>query len=160
MENEASYLQAGSSTDVTDRVVMGAAAVTVITAGGAFKWAASPFKAQVWELEDATASFSGGAGVIFIAYRWRCHRTWRSWARIWWVWSLFDGVGSLHCNPTLTCWVSYVTFHPDVTLFTPARTPWVSHNPVINAPFRPISNHVNTMVQICSTLSSEYTLNT
>lgn len=47
MEIEATYLQAGSSTDVTDGVVMGAAAVMVITTGGAFKWAASPFKAQV-----------------------------------------------------------------------------------------------------------------
>lgn len=47
MENEAMYLQAGSSTDVTDGKVMGAAAVMVITAGGALKWTASPFKAQV-----------------------------------------------------------------------------------------------------------------
>ena len=47
MEIEATYLQAGSSTDVTDGVVMGAAAVKVITAGGAFQWAASPYKACV-----------------------------------------------------------------------------------------------------------------
>lgn len=43
----ATYPQAGSSADVTDGVVMGAAAVMVITAGSAFEWAASPFNAQV-----------------------------------------------------------------------------------------------------------------
>lgn len=138
---------------------MGAAAVMVITAGGAFKWAASPFKTQVWELEDTAASFSGGTGVIFITYRWRFHRTWRSWAWIWWVWSGFSGVGRLHRNPTETGWGSDIALHLDVATFTPAPTPRVSHNPVINASFRTISNHIYTMIQICSTPSSEYTLN-
>lgn len=138
---------------------MGAAAVMVITAGGAFKWAASPFKAQIWEFEDTAASFSGGTGVIFITYRWGFHRTWRSWAWIWGVWSAFSGVGRLHCNSTETGWGIDITLHPDVATFAPVRTPRVSDNPVINASFRTISNHIYTMVQIRSTPSSEYTLN-
>lgn len=64
------YHQASPGLNVTDGIVMWAAAVMVITAGCSLKWTASPCKAIVAILKDAAASVALRAGIIIVTHSW------------------------------------------------------------------------------------------
>lgn len=70
-----------------------------------------------------------------------------------------DRVRRLHCDSTLASkGFSYVTLHPDVSMLTPASSPWVPHNPVIHTILCAVPNHSNTVVQCIATFTREYAL--
>uniref|UniRef100_UPI00200E9033 hypothetical protein n=1 Tax=Escherichia coli TaxID=562 RepID=UPI00200E9033 len=67
----------GSFIEVTDGIVMGAAAVVIITAGSGLKWAASPCKAVASILIDTATSIAFRAGVGLVTNRGR--HNWGGW---------------------------------------------------------------------------------
>lgn len=61
-----SYHQTSSGIDIANRIFAWAATVMVITAGGTFKWTASPSKAIVSNLVNAAARVALRAGVVLV----------------------------------------------------------------------------------------------
>lgn len=138
---------------------MWAAAIVVITAGGSLKRTTSPFKAIISELKSTAAGVAFWTGIVIITNLWRLYWRWRRWTWVGGIVSCLDWVRSLHRNSTYSCsCTQQITLHPDIAFLSPASTPWVSHNPVINTIICAISNSGNTMVQWCTTSSGEYTL--
>lgn len=155
----APYRQAGPCINVTDGEVMRAAAVMVITAGGRLERAASPCKAIVCILIDTAASVALRTVVVVITDSWGLYRRWRRGAGVGGVLAFLDRVRGLHCNTTFAGGSAIqIALHPDIPCLSPASTPWVPHNPVINTIFCAISNSSNSMVQCCPASSGEYTL--
>lgn len=153
------YRQAGPCINVADGIVMRAAAVMVITAGGTLERAASPWKAIVCVLIDTAASVALRAGVIAITDSWGLYRRWWRGARVGGILAFLDRVRGLHCYTTFAGGSAcQIALHPDIPFLSPAWTPWVPHNPVINTIFCAISNSSNSMVQCCPAFSREYTL--
>lgn len=154
-----SYHQAGPSTNITDGIVMWAAAIVVITAGGSLKRAASPCKARVTILKDTAASVALRARVIIVTHSRRLCWRWRRRSGVGRILAFLYGIWGLHGNSTLAREsASHITLHPNIASLSPATAPWILHNPVISSIFCAISNSSNTMVQRCPTSSRKYTL--
>lgn len=142
------YQSASSGIEVAYRIVMGAAAVVVITAGCRLKGAASPSKAVITILVDAAASASLRAWIIIITNSWGFYRRrWWRWIRLRRVLTLLGWIWWLYGNSTLARFgAGDIALQPDVSILTPAGSPWVPHNPVINTVFGTIPNSNHTVV--------------
>lgn len=113
----------GSSLDIANRVVMGAAAVVVFAAGGGLQGAASPGKAIATILIDTTAGGVRWASVVVVTNGWWTHRRGRGWTRVGWVLTILYGVRCFHGNTALTGGSVQVSLHPDVTSLSPVSPP-------------------------------------
>jgi hypothetical protein len=118
-----SYNQAGSFINVADWVIMWAAAIMVITAGGTLEWAASPCKAILSILKDAAASTAIRAGKVIITHGRRFYWRWRRWTRIGGILAFLDRVRGFYCNSTFSCWTCNVSLHSDIAALSPALAP-------------------------------------
>ena len=154
-----SYRQAGAFFKIADGIFLWAARIIVIAAGGRLKWTASPCKARSSILIKTAAGIALRTGVIVVTDSWGHYwRRWR-WAWVGRILTFLDRVGGLHCYSTFaSCFANQIALHPNITCLSPACTPWVSHNPVINTIVCAIPNSSNSMVQCCPTSSCEYTL--
>lgn len=154
-----SYNQACPCIDVTNGIVMGAATVIVLAASGSLKWATSPGKAIPSPVIDAAAGIAFSTGIVVVTDCWRLHWRGRRWAGIWGVLAFLERIGGLHRNSTFaTSRAGQITLQPDIAVLTPAWTPGVLHNPIVNTIICSIPNRSNTMIQCSPTGSGKYTL--
>jgi hypothetical protein len=68
------YLKTKSSINVTDRILMRAATVVIITASSGFKRTASPLKARFSILINTATSGSFSTAIVTVTDRWWLHR--------------------------------------------------------------------------------------
>jgi len=102
---------------------MGAAAVVIVTAGGALERAAAPGEAVLAILVDAAAGGALRARVVVVADAglWGGRRRGR--ARVRGVGALLQGVRWFNGDTALAAGRLDVALHPDVTGLAPAATP-------------------------------------
>lgn len=159
--NNVAYHGAGALLNVTNRVLIRAATVMVITADCIFKRATSPSKTEVPYCENTAASGASRALVVFITHSGglnRRRRRWRGRRRVGRIPTFLDRVRWLNGNATQPGFRVHITVHSHVALFSPVWTPWVLDNPVVQAVFCAVSDNSHAVVQIGATRSSEYSL--
>lgn len=150
---------ASPSLEIADGVVLGTAAIMVTAAGGRFKRAASPSKAVVAVLKHAAACGALWAGIVSITHNIRLIRRGRGRSRVGRIWASLDGIRGLHGNATLSgAGATQIPLEPHKSLLSPALAPRVLHNPVILTIFCTITHSNNSMIHLCPTWPSEYTL--
>ena len=141
------YQSACLCINVTNRILLWAAAGVIIAAGGCLKRTASPTKAVLTILIDTAACGWCRAGVVIITNWLGLHRGRRRWARFWRVHTSLCRIRWLHCYSTLSCIsTGHISLQPNVTVLTPVGTPWIPNYPIIFTIFSTISNSHHTMV--------------
>lgn len=140
------YHEAGSLLNIADGVLVRAAAVVIIAAGGALEWAAAPGVAVFAILVDAAAGGAIGASVVVVADGGR--RGWgrRSRAGVRGVLALLQRVGWLNGNAALATARLDVALHTDVAGLTPALAPRVPHDPVVLAILCAVPNSSDAVI--------------
>lgn len=119
-----SYHQAGPCIEVTDGIVMRAATVMVITAGGTVKWAASPCQTIVCIFINTAAGVALRTGEIAVTDGWWLYWRWWRWTRVGGIFSFLDRVRGQHCNTTFaTRCANQIAHHLDIACLSPVCTP-------------------------------------
>lgn len=150
-------LNTSACIQITEWEIMWAALVVINAAGSWFRRTTAPFKAEITNVIGTTTSATSRAWIILITLCWRRDWRGRGRARVGRIRTLLSRIWWLHCNSTFSRWTAYVSLYPDVSLLTPAWSPWVLYNPVVYISWS-ITHQSHTMIQTSSTLTSKYTL--